>query len=119
MARVLLAVASGPAGVKKLLVVKEIRPELARDAEFVAMFLDEARLAARLSHPNVIHTYEVGIESGAPFIVMEYLDGQSLQALLGKVQRTNVPIGLHLCILIKALAGLHYAHELKDYNGTR
>jgi eukaryotic-like serine/threonine-protein kinase len=118
MARVLLAVATGPAGVRKLLVVKEIRPELARDAEFVAMFLDEARLAARLSHPNVIHTYEVGIEGGSPFIVMEYLDGQSLQALLGKVQRASMPLAVHLRILTKALAGLHYAHELKDYNGT-
>src|SRR4029078_4444193 len=107
-ARGVLAGGGGSWGVRKLLVVKEIRPELTKDAEFVAMFLDEARLAARLSHPNVIHTYEVGIDAGLPFIVMEYLDGQSLQAVLGKVQRNNVPLALHLRILAKALAGLHY-----------
>jgi eukaryotic-like serine/threonine-protein kinase len=118
MARVLLTVSSGPAGVRKLLVVKQIRPELAHDTEFVAMFLDEARLAARLSHPNVIHTYEVGIDEAGPFIVMEYLDGQSMQALIAKVKRANIPLGVHLRILTKVLAGLHYAHELKDYNGT-
>jgi serine/threonine-protein kinase len=119
MARVVLTVSSGPAGVRKLLVVKQIRPELVHDAEFVDMFLDEARLAARLSHPNVIQTYEVGIDDSGPFIVMEYLDGQSLQALIGKVRRSNMPLGLHLAILGKVLAGLHYAHELKDYNGAR
>jgi len=118
MARVLLTVSSGPAGVRKLLVVKQIRPELAQDAEFVAMFLDEARLAARLSHPNVIHTYEVGIGDDGPFIGMEYLDGQSLQALIAKVKRPNVPLAVHLRILTKVLAGLHYAHDLRDYNGT-
>src|SRR5258707_8321559 len=117
MARVLLTLSSGPAGVQKLLVVKQIRPELARDAEFVTMFMDEARLAARLSHPNVIQTYEVGIEDSGPFIVMEYLDGQSLQALIGQVKRANMPLAVHLRILTKVLAGLHYAHELKDYNG--
>src|SRR6266550_9181451 len=118
MARVLLTISSGPAGVRKLLVLKEIRPELARDAEFVSMFLDEARLAARLSHPNVIHTYEVGIEESGPFLVMEYLDGQSMQALISKVKRPNIPLAFHLRILTKVLAGLHYAHELKDYNGA-
>jgi len=118
MARVLLTVSSGPAGVQKLLVVKEIRPELAKDSDFVTMFLDEARLAARLSHPNVIQTYEVGIEEAGPFIVMEYLDGQSLQALISQVKRANLPLAIHLRILTKVLSGLHYAHELRDYGGT-
>ncbi len=118
MARVLLTVSSGPAGVQKLLVVKEIRPELAKDDEFVKMFLDEARLAARLAHPNVIQTYEVGIEDAGPFIVMEYLDGQSLQALIAQVKRPNLPLAIHLRILTKVLSGLHYAHELRDYGGT-
>jgi serine/threonine-protein kinase len=116
MARVLLTVTNGPAGVHKLLVIKQIRRELAQDAGFVRMFLDEARLAARLSHPNVIHTYEVGIDDDGPFIVMEYLDGQSLQALISHVKRANMPLAVHLRILTKVLAGLHYAHELKDYN---
>ncbi|HEX9297273.1 MAG TPA: protein kinase, partial [Polyangiaceae bacterium] len=118
MARVLLTVSSGPAGVRKLLVVKQMRPEIAQDSEFVHMFLDEARLAARLSHPNVIHTYEVGIDNGGPFIVMEYLNGQSMQALISKVKRAKMPLSLHLRILTKVLAGLHYAHELRDYDGS-
>jgi serine/threonine-protein kinase len=118
MAHVLLTISAGPAGVRKLLVVKQIRPELVHDAEFVAMFLDEARLAARLSHPNVVHVYEVGIEDSGPFIVMEYLDGQSMQALISKVKRGNMPLDVHLRIICKVLAGLDYAHELSDYNGT-
>ena len=122
MARVYLTVNEGPAGVQKLLVVKEIRPELAQDAEFLAMFMDEARLAARLSHRNVTHTYEVGIDESSgsprPFIVMEYLEGQSLQALIARVRRDSMPLAVHLRILAGVLAGLHYAHELCDFDGT-
>src|SRR3954467_5817969 len=75
MAEVFLAVIRGPAGVNKLVVVKQIRPQLAEDPEFLAMFLDEARLAARLSHPNVVQTNEVGQEDNRYFISMEYLEG--------------------------------------------
>lgn len=117
MARVLLTVAEGPAAIQKLLVVKEIRPELAKDVEFVTMFMDEARLAARLNHPNLIQTYEVGEHDGRPFIVMEYLEGQPLHALMGRAGRPNVPMNVQLTILSKVLAGLHYAHELKGYDG--
>ena len=122
MARVLLTVTTGPAGVQKLLVVKEIRPELANDAEFVTMFMDEARLAARLNHRNIVHTYEVGLDTEGehprPFIVMEYLEGQSLQALINRVKRDKMPIEVYLRVLTHALAGLHYAHELQDFDGT-
>lgn len=122
MARVLLTVTTGPAGVQKLLVVKEIRPELANDAEFVTMFMDEARLAARLNHRNIVHTYEVGLDTDGdhprPFIVMEYLEGQSLQALINRVKRDKMPIEVYLRVLTHALAGLHYAHELKDFDGS-
>ncbi len=122
MARVLLVVSTGQAGVQKLLVVKEIRPELAHDSEFVTMFMDEARLAARLSHRNIVHTYDVGLdESGEaprPFMVMEYLEGQSLQALVNRVKRDVMPLEIYLRILTHALAGLHYAHELRDFDGA-
>lgn len=118
MARVLLTVAEGPAGVQKLLVVKEIRPELAKDTEFVTMFMDEARLAARLNHPNLIQTYEVGDHDGRPFIVMEYLEGQPLHALLGRAGRPNVPQSVQLTVISKVLSGLHYAHELKGFDGA-
>src|SRR5580700_10039928 len=80
MAEVFLAVARGPAGFNKLTVIKQLRN--ADDAALVRMFLDEARLSARLSHPNIVHTYEVGDANQRFFIAMEYLEGQSLDSLL-------------------------------------
>jgi serine/threonine-protein kinase len=117
MARVLLTMSRGPAGVTKLLVVKELKDELKADPEFVTMFLDEARIAARLNHPNVIQTYEVSTDGALPVIVMEYLEGQSLSAILGRVGRKKMPLDLHLYVLAQTAAGLHYAHELKSLEG--
>ncbi len=119
MAEVYLAVARGPAGFNKLCVIKQIRPRLAEDPDFLAMFLDEARLAARLSHPNVVQTNEVGEDGGRFFIAMEFLDGQPLNRILHRLGRDGVfPLGMHLRVLIEVLAGLHHAHELTDYDGT-
>ena len=117
MARVLLTMSRGPAGVTKLLVVKELKDELKSDPEFVTMFLDEARIAARLNHPNVIQTYEVSSDGEHPIIVMEYLEGQSLSAVLGRVGRKNISLDLHLHVLAQVAAGLHYAHELRGFDG--
>src|SRR5437899_6622466 len=78
MADVHLSVARGPAGFHKLLVLKAIKEDLARDPEVLAMFLDEARLAARLSHPHVVQTLEVDELGGRPAIAREYLDGQPI-----------------------------------------
>src|SRR3954469_5269592 len=72
MADVFLAVSRGPMGFNKLVVIKRLRPALAEEPAFRSMFLDEARLAARLNHPNVVHTYEVGEHGGIYFIAMEY-----------------------------------------------
>src|SRR5262245_49894063 len=119
MADVFLAVAPGPAGFNKLVVIKQLRPSLVEDEEFLTMFLDEARLAARLNHPNVIHTYEVGQDEALPYLAMEYLDGQPLHRVLQKLGREKgLPVEAHLRILCDALVGLHYAHELCDYDGT-
>jgi eukaryotic-like serine/threonine-protein kinase len=118
MARVYLAFARGPAGFDKLVVVKQIRPELAWDQDFVTMFFDEARIAARLNHPNVVHTYEVVEENGLYLLVMEYLEGHTLGDMLRRVARENMPLDQHLWILTQVLAGLSYAHELRDYDGT-
>jgi len=118
MARVYLAFARGPAGFDKLVVVKQIRPELAWDQDFVTMFFDEARIAARLSHRNVVHTYEVVEESGLYLLVMEYLEGHTLGDVLRRVSRENMPLDQHLWILTQVLAGLSYAHEIRDYDGT-
>ena len=82
MAEVFLAVSTSPVGdVHKLVVIKRVRETLRDDADFIRMFLDEARISARINHPNVVHTYAVEVEDGVPLIVMEYLDGVPLQAI--------------------------------------
>jgi serine/threonine protein kinase len=120
MADVQLAASRGPRGFNKLVVVKRLRPLLADDPSAVNMFLDEARLAARLNHPNLIHTYEFGEEHGGYFIVMEYLEGQPLDELLHalKLSVKRVSPNVWAKIIVEALAGLHHAHELCDYDGT-
>lgn len=118
MAEVFLAVVTGPAGFNKLQVVKKLRHELTDDAEHLSMFLDEARLAARLNHRNVVQTFEVGEEAGTFYITMEYLEGAPLNKVMARA-RVNPPReGVLLRIIADALAGLHYAHELKNYDGT-
>ncbi|MEP7122408.1 MAG: serine/threonine-protein kinase [Byssovorax sp.] len=119
MAEVFLAIASGPAGFNKLVVLKQIRDQLADDPEFLAMFLDEARLAARLNHPNVVQTNEVGEDGRRYFIAMEYLEGQPLNRIVQRLAKDGrLALPMHVRILIDALAGLHYAHELADFDGT-
>lgn len=118
MATVYLAAAQGPGGFTKLAVVKELRPELAEDPEFMAKFLDEARLAAMLSHPNVVQTFEVLTDGDQHLIVMEYLEGQPLSRVRSKLAELGeIGVVAQLRIICDALSGLHYAHELTDYEG--
>src|SRR5277367_4073302 len=113
LAQVFLALASGPAGFNKLVVIKQIREQFAEDPEFLTMFLDEARLAARLNHPNVVQTNEVGGDGKRFFICMEYLEGQPLNRIMSRVGAAKgLTRGMQLRILVDALAGLHHAHEL-------
>jgi len=113
-----LAVAHGPAGFTKLLAIKELRPELACEDGYVAMFLEEARLAARLQHKNVVQTFEVGWAGDRPYMVMELLDGRSLGRILRKLRGTErLPLAAHLRIIAEMLEGLHHAHELRDFDG--
>jgi eukaryotic-like serine/threonine-protein kinase len=119
MATVYLAVALGNSGFRKLAVVKLLRPEIAVDTEFVQMFLDEAKLCARLSHPNIVHTYDVGVDEGGHLMAMEYLDGVSLHAAIAKLGRRGGPLKfpMQARVLLDVVEGLRYAHELKDYDG--
>lgn len=115
MARVWLCVASGPTDFRRLVAIKELSPDLAAEARFVDMFLEEARLAANLIHGNVVQTLEV-VESGErPAIVMEYLSGQSLLSTLAK---RRPPTSLHLRVLADVCAGLSYAHAARDLAGN-
>jgi eukaryotic-like serine/threonine-protein kinase len=118
MAGVYLAVAQGLAGFNKLLVIKQLERHFAEDPEFLAMFLNEARLAARLSHANIVQTYQIGADGGQYFIAMEYLEGQSLHHVVRRLGRAAMPLGLHIRVLVDALAGLEYAHNITDYDGT-
>ena len=119
MGTVHLAKMDGPAGFNKLAVVKELRSDLTGASEFRELFLNEARLAARLTHPNVVHTYGANEEDGRLYLAMEYLDGQPWSRIRNALwKRGCLPYALHLKVLAEALAGLHYAHELLDYDGA-
>src|SRR5688572_14349718 len=117
-ATVYLAVARGPSGFSKLVVLKTLKRSVSDEPELQRMFLNEARLAARLNHPNVVQTNEVIEDRGLPVIVMEYLEGQPLAKLL-LVARGGLPLTTHLRVIADALNGLHHAHELTDFDGTR
>jgi serine/threonine protein kinase len=116
MGNVYLAASQGPGGFSKLLVVKELKPELSDDETYVTMFLEEARLAARLIHPNIVQTNEVGSDGNRHYMVMEFLDGRSLHRI-GKRLSGRLSVGAHLRILGEALLGLHHAHELREFDG--
>jgi serine/threonine protein kinase len=117
MAEVLLAVLAGPAQVRKLLVLKRPLSILSRDADFNTRFLAEARIASRLNHPNVISTFEVGLSTDGPFIVMEYLDGQPLSKIYRRLGALQMPLSYRLHVLRNLLAGLDYVHTLADFDG--
>ncbi|MBX7195116.1 MAG: serine/threonine protein kinase [Sandaracinaceae bacterium] len=119
MAAVYLARARGPAGFQKLFAIKTIHAHLASDRQFATMFLDEARIAAALHHPNIAHVFELGEDHGSYFLAMEYLLGEHLGALerqLGQRGRA-APIEVMTRIVALAAEGLHHAHEATDELG--
>src|SRR3954451_21783110 len=120
IAEVLLAMMDSGSGARRLAVLKRIGPEFATDPDFVAMFLDEARLSLRLTHANVVQTYEVLVGDDELAIAMEYLDGQPLTRVLNRMLRGPGELGLplRLRILTRVLAGLEHAHTLADLDGT-
>jgi serine/threonine-protein kinase len=117
-ANIFLGVAHGQGGFKKLVVLKVPKQHVLQETEARRMFLNEARLAARLNHGNIVQTIEVIDPGGHPIIVMEYLEGQALSSILGRA-RDALPMPMHLAILGHALSGLHYAHEYADFDGVR
>jgi tRNA A-37 threonylcarbamoyl transferase component Bud32 len=119
MAELFLARATGIQRFEKLVVVKRILPEMARDTEYVEMFLEEARLAAGLHHSNIVQVYDIGEDEETPFFAMEYLQGEDVRTLFGVAQRRGerVPVEHALSIVIGVAAGLHHAHEQCDADG--
>ena len=118
MGDVFLASVKGMQGFNKLVVVKRLRESLAEDADMRELFLAEGRLAARLNHPSVVQTNEVGEEQGTLYLSMEYLEGQPLSEINRKLGSEPLDPILAARIVSESLAGLHYAHELRDYDGT-
>src|SRR4051794_1445723 len=121
MAEIFLARVSGLPGFHKMVVIKRILPQLATKTDFVEMFLDEARIAATLQHPNVVQMYDVGVVDGNYFIAMEYLHGEDVRSLMKSLfrQEKKLPVEHALNIVIGVASGLHYAHEKVGFDGTR
>jgi serine/threonine protein kinase len=119
MAEVFKCRLSGIGGFDKLVVIKRIRPELVSDPHFVDMFLDEARIAANLSHSNIIQIYEIDQVAGIPYISMEYVRGPTLSLMARETQAQNK---LHLAVAAKVMSGicaaLDYAHSAVSEDGT-
>ena len=120
MAEVYLAKQAGAAGFEKLVCLKRILPHLARDKQFVEMFLNEARLAARLDHPNIVSIFDLGEANGNYFIAMEFIDGPSLRAVHKTAADRGefLPIPEICKIISMAAGGLQYAHDLSDKDGS-
>jgi eukaryotic-like serine/threonine-protein kinase len=119
MATVHLARLAGPVGFSRVVAVKRLHPHLLDDQEFKAMFLDEARLAARIRHPNVVPTLDVLVHDKELILVMEYVHGESLLALTraARQRKAPIPLSVAVAVMVSVLHGLHAAHEARDEKG--
>jgi eukaryotic-like serine/threonine-protein kinase len=119
MAEIFLATRNGPEGFQRVVVLKRVLREFLDDEAFVDMFLDEARLIAKIRHPNVVQVHELGHSTDGLFLAMEYLHGENLRALLGRLsdRKLHLDPALAAVIVSEAASGLHAAHELTDGKG--
>jgi serine/threonine-protein kinase len=119
MAEVYLARRAGPHGFQKVVAVKRILPQLAQDEDFVAMFVDEARVCARLAHPNIVQVFDFGEHDGELYMAMEFVDGTTAARLVRAAASRNeeVPLEGALYIALSILRGLDYAHNARDDEG--
>jgi serine/threonine protein kinase len=119
MATVYLGRLNGPVGFGRTVAIKRLHPMYARDPEFVKMFLDEARLCARIQHPNVVPTLDVVADAGEPFLVLDFVNGESVSALARAVRGagTRIPSVVLASVIVGALRGLDAAHEARDERG--
>lgn len=119
MAEVYLARRAGPHGFQKVVAVKRILPQLAQDDDFVAMFVDEARVCARLAHPNIVQVFDFGEHDGELYMAMEYVDGTTAARLVraAAARGEDVPLDAALYIALGVLRALDYAHNARDDEG--
>ncbi|MDB5215158.1 MAG: serine/threonine protein kinase [Myxococcaceae bacterium] len=120
MASVWLARFGGRKGFERLVVVKMILPQYSQDPRFQEMFVDEARIASRIEHGNVARIVDVGEQDESTFLVMEWVDGDSLSKVVraAEQKKQRIPAGIALRVCADAAAGLHAAHVLKERDGT-
>lgn len=120
MGEVLLAKAEGPGGFAKTVVLKRILPELVQDPQFVRMFLDEAKLAALLNHPNIVQVYDFGEDRGVYYLAMEFIDGDSVRNAIRHfaLRGAAFPPRTAAFLLSGVCEALHYAHGLRDEHGA-
>ena len=121
MAELFLAIQRSVAGFEKLIVIKRILPEMNQDRAFIEMLLHEARIAATLSHPNIVQIFDVGEVNGVYFIAMEHVHGEDLRSMVRQMKRRGVlefPMEHALAITLGMCAGLSYAHERRELDGT-
>src|SRR5688572_33091334 len=116
MAEVFRGVAESIQGFKKSVAIKRILPNLTKNKKFVSMFLDEARLSLHLQHANIVHVFDIGIADTSYFIVMEFVDGVNLKALVehAKRQGRRMKVAHVLWIISEICKGLAYAHDTTD-----
>lgn len=119
MATVHLGKLLGPVGFSRVVAIKALHPQFARDPDFLSMFLDEARLAGRVRHPNVVSVFDVVAREGELYLIMDYVPGDTLARLarFARAEERDVPLAIAVSILIGALEGLHAAHEARDEHG--
>ena len=119
---VYLARRRGPAGFQRLVAIKRLHPQFADAPSFVTMFTDEARLAARIHHANVVSIVELGTDDDGYYVVMEYVEGSNLGHLQWHAAKAHgeqpMPRPIALRVVLDALSGLHAAHEVEDDDGT-
>jgi serine/threonine-protein kinase len=119
MAEAFRAVARGPGGYRRELIIKSILPKLASDPEFVRLFIAEAKLLGMINHPNVVQVYDFGEQGGRHFLALEYLDGPCLEQILAFLERTQQTMSVSLAAHIarEMCLGLSAAHRLCDSDG--
>ncbi|MGH7270894.1 MAG: serine/threonine protein kinase, partial [Polyangiaceae bacterium] len=119
MAEVYLARRGGPHGFRKIVAVKRILPQYARDPDFVAMFVDEARVCARLGHPNIVQVFDFGEQDGELYMAMEYVDGTTGARMIRAAASRGDAISLDVCLhtTLSILRALEYAHSARDEDG--
>jgi hypothetical protein len=118
MAELFKAKQRGVHNFQKIVAIKRILPHLSDNDEFVTMFIDEAKLAAQLTHPNIVQIFDLGKASGAYYIAMEYVDGRDLRSLLRRVREYQLPFPEQVAayIAVKVAQALDYAHRKRGMN---